>query len=163
MWTPVKRNNPMNPTFKKNISLLLIVAFCLVSFFTAVVPLASAEPLAAPTPPANTKVTPKPPTNTKTPINSTPKTTTSVVPGSITNQFAGKTLSGVVGQVINILLALIVIAAVVVIIVAGFRMAAGGGNPDQITKAKKTIIWAIVGLVIAFMSFAIVAIIRSLL
>lgn len=99
-----------------------------------------------------------PPTNTNT--NSPVRV---VTPGNITDPFAGKTLSGVVTQVINILLALIVIAAVVVIIIAGFRMITGGANPDQITKAKKTIIWAIIGLVVALMSFAIVGIIGRLL
>jgi hypothetical protein len=61
------------------------------------------------------------------------------------------------------LLSLIVIAAVVVIIIAGFRMATAGGNADQLTKAKKTIIWAILGIVVAFMSFAIVRIVQGLL
>jgi hypothetical protein len=83
-----------------------------------------------------------------------------VVPGQITDPFKGKSLLQVGKQIINILLGLIIMAAVVVIIVAGFRMVAGGGNPDQITKAKKTIIWAIVGLAVALMSFVIIEIIQ---
>lgn len=90
-------------------------------------------------------------------------TTQTIVAPPIKNPFAGKNLSGVISQGINILLTLIVIAAVIVIIIAGFRMATAGGNPDQITKAKKTLIWAILGLVVAFMSFAIVRIVQSLL
>ena len=82
---------------------------------------------------------------------------------AIKNPFGGKTLSGAISQGITILLSLIVIAAVIVIIIAGFRMAASGGNPDNIKKAKQTIIWAIIGLVVAFMSFAIVQIVQSLL
>ena len=112
-----------------------------------------------PTPKPPVKTPTNPPANNNAPENS-PIT---VVQRNIKDPFGGKSLSGVVTQGINILLSLIVIAAVVVIIIAGFRMAAGGGNPDQITKAKKTIIWAILGLVVAFMSFSIVAIIRSLL
>ncbi len=89
-------------------------------------------------------------------------TTQTAVP-AIKNPFGTNSLGGVVNQGINILLGLIVIAAVVVIIVAGFRMITGGGNPDQISKAKQTIIWAIIGLVVAFMSFAIVQIIQNFL
>jgi hypothetical protein len=81
----------------------------------------------------------------------------------IKDPFKGKTLSGVVTQGINILLTLIVIAAIIVIIIAGFRMVTGGGNPLQIAKAKRAIIWAIIGLLIAFMSFGIVQIVQNFL
>jgi hypothetical protein len=100
-------------------------------------------------------------TNT-TPVQAN-NTSQGVVVPPIKSPFQGKTLSGVVSQGINILLTLIVIAAVIVIIIAGFRMATAGGNADQLTKAKKTLIWAILGLVVAFMSFAIVRIIQGLL
>ena len=72
-------------------------------------------------------------------------------------------MSGVESQAVTILLTLTVILAVVVIIVSGFQMIAGGGNPDQVAKAKKAIIWAIIGIVVAFMSFVVVQIIQSLL
>ena len=101
-----------------------------------------------------------PPANS--PANNSPTSNPVEVP-PIKNIVGGKTLSGLISQGINILLTLIVIAAVIVIIIAGFRMATAGGNPDQITKAKKTLIWAILGLVVAFMSFAIVRIVQGLL
>lgn len=88
---------------------------------------------------------------------------TVVTPPKITDPTKGKTLLGVGYGFINFLLGLIVIAAVVVIVIAGFRMVAGGGNPSQIAQAKKAIVWAIVGLVVAFMSFAIVQIIQNFL
>jgi Type IV secretion system pilin len=81
----------------------------------------------------------------------------------INDTFKGKTLSQVSLQVIRLLFLLIVIAAVVVIIIAGFKMMTGGGNPDQLKKAKSTIVWALVGLVVAFMSYAIVSIIQNIL
>lgn len=74
-----------------------------------------------------------------------------------------QTLPGIFNRIINIILGLIVIAAVVVIIISGFRMVAGGGNPDQVKKAKTGIIWALIGLVVAFMSFAIVSIVQKIL
>lgn len=109
----------------------------------------------------NTQPTGQAPTNPTNTGSNANNQQTSIPP--IENPFGGKTIGGSVNQVINILLSLIVIAAVVMIIVAGFRMITGGGNPDQIAKAKRTIVWAIIGLVVAFMSFAIVQIIQSLL
>lgn len=81
----------------------------------------------------------------------------------ISNPFKATTVPGLVSRAITIMFALIVIAAVVVIIIAGFRMIVGGGNPDALKKSKTAIIWAIVGLLAAFMSYAIVSIIQKLL
>ncbi len=112
----------------------------------------------------NKNVNAKPAANTNaTNTNkSTPTASTVVVP-EITNPFPVSTLPGVFNQIIYIILGLIVMAAVVVIIISGFRMLTGGNNPDQLKKAKKGIVWAIIGLVVAFMSFAIVTIIQRLL
>lgn len=60
-------------------------------------------------------------------------------------------------------LAGIAIWAVIFIIVGGFRMVVAAGNEEAITVAKKTITWAILGLVIALLSFSIVAIVQNLL
>ncbi len=123
--------------------------------------------------PPNTNTTTPPKTSNppKTNSPSSPKTSnmpsnsgqTETVLPQIKDPFGGKTLSGVVSQAVTILLTLTVILAVVVIIVSGFQMIAGGGNPDQVAKAKKAIIWAIIGIVVAFMSFVVVQIIQSLL
>lgn len=103
--------------------------------------------------------------NNNTVTNNAVGNTTSqvIVPGKIKDPFGGKTLLGVGTKFINLLLALIVIAAVVVIVIAGFRMVAGGGNPAQVAKAKKAILYAILGLAVALMSFAIVQIIQRVL
>ena len=81
----------------------------------------------------------------------------------IEDPFKGKTLSAVANQGINILLALIVIAAVVVIIISGFRMIMNGGNPTQLATARRAILWSVVGLLVAFMSFGIVQILQNIL
>ncbi len=105
--------------------------------------------------------------NTNTPnnnqIGNNSKPALLVEPGKIKDPFAGKSLLAVGTKFINLLLSLIVIAAVVVIIIAGFRMVTGGGNPAQVTKAKKAILYAILGLAVALMSFAIVQIIQRFL
>ncbi len=95
--------------------------------------------------------------------NAAPPASTNVDIAKIKNPFKSGTVPGVAARVIQVLFILIVIAAVIVIVISGFRMLVGGGNPDQIKKAKSGIIWAIIGLVVALMSYAIVTIIQRLL
>lgn len=59
-------------------------------------------------------------------------------------------------------LGLAAVTSVVFIIVGGLQLHLAFGNEEAMTKAKKTLIWAIVGLVIAILSVAIVQIISKL-
>ncbi|MBL8029852.1 MAG: hypothetical protein JNN11_01245 [Candidatus Doudnabacteria bacterium] len=61
------------------------------------------------------------------------------------------------------LLAGLAIWAVIAIIIAGFRMVLAAGNEEAIATAKRSITWAILGLVVAILSFSIVAIVQNLL
>lgn len=65
--------------------------------------------------------------------------------------------------VIQGFLAIVGIWAVIFIIVGGFQMVMAAGNEETLLKAKKTITWAILGLVVALLSFSIVAIVENLL
>lgn len=60
-------------------------------------------------------------------------------------------------------LAGLAIWAVIAIIFAGFRMVIAAGNEEAITQAKKAITWAILGLVVALLSFSIVAIVQNII
>ena len=60
-------------------------------------------------------------------------------------------------------LGIIGIWAVMFIIVGGFQMVTAAGNEEMYLKAKKTIVWAILGLLIALMSFSIIAIVEDIL
>lgn len=51
-----------------------------------------------------------------------------------------------------IVFGLIAAAAVLVIIVAAINMANSEGNPDNIARSKKTIVYALIGMVIALMA-----------
>lgn len=59
-------------------------------------------------------------------------------------------------NIINLLLYVAGIIAVVIIVIAGFRFVASNGDATQVSKAKNTIIYALVGLVVAVMSYTIV-------
>ena len=56
--------------------------------------------------------------------------------------------------VANIMLALIGAVAVVMLIIGGFRYVASGGDSSAIEGAKNTILYAIIGIVVAFLAYA---------
>ena len=60
-------------------------------------------------------------------------------------------------NVIQTLLGVLGILALVIILVGGFRWMTAMGNEDQVATAKKTITAGVIGLVIIFFAYAIVA------
>lgn len=63
---------------------------------------------------------------------------------------------GTVSTVLNVIVAIMGIAAVAVIILGAFSFLTSQGDASKVTKGKNTIIWGIVGLIVAIMAFAIV-------
>lgn len=64
--------------------------------------------------------------------------------------------NGVFTDIINVIIYVIGAVAVVMIIVGGFRYVVSNGDSGSITTAKNTILYAVVGLVVAILSYAIV-------
>lgn len=67
--------------------------------------------------------------------------------------------------VFNLIYWLLIFAGVVtlfLIIFGGFKFMTSGGDPKAVEDARKTIVWAIVGLVVVLSSFAIVAFISQI-
>jgi hypothetical protein len=62
----------------------------------------------------------------------------------------------VITTVINVLLFIVGIISVIMIIVGGIMYSTSAGDSGTVTKAKNTVLFAVVGLVIAFLAFAIV-------
>lgn len=58
--------------------------------------------------------------------------------------------------VINVLLFIIGLIAVIMLIMGGILYATSAGDPGAVTKAKNTILYAIIGLAVAFFAYAIV-------
>lgn len=58
--------------------------------------------------------------------------------------------------IVNILLFIIGALSVVMLIWGGIRYTTSGGSSSAVTSAKNTIMYAIIGLVVAFLAFAIV-------
>jgi hypothetical protein len=58
--------------------------------------------------------------------------------------------------VVNILLFIVGIIAVIMLILGGIRYTLSGGESKAVTDAKNTILYAIIGLVVAFLAYAVV-------
>ena len=71
--------------------------------------------------------------------------------------------TGVFKQVTNTILYIVGIIAVIMLIIGGIRYVVSGGDSKKVTDAKNTVLYAIIGLVIAFLAFAIVNFVVSAL
>ena len=60
-----------------------------------------------------------------------------------------------VGTIFNALYAITGLLAIIFIMLGAFRYAAAGGDPSSITKAKNSILYAVIGLVVTLLAFAI--------
>lgn len=69
----------------------------------------------------------------------------------------GDEVDTLIGNIITALLGLIGIVSVIFLIIGGFRYITAQGDSSQIASAKNTILYAIIGLVVALASYAIVA------
>lgn len=65
-------------------------------------------------------------------------------------------LMGTISVIINVIIGIIGLVAVVVIILGGFQYMTSSGDSTKVKKAKDTILYGIVGLVIALLAYAIV-------
>lgn len=71
--------------------------------------------------------------------------------------------SGVFKQVTNTILYIVGIIAVIMLIIGGIKYVISGGDAKKVTDAKNTVLYAIIGLVISFLAFAIVNFVISAL
>lgn len=69
----------------------------------------------------------------------------------------------IITRVIQVLLAIAGLVAVIFLIVGGFRYITAGGNEETAESAKKTILNAIIGIVVIILAFVIVRVISNAL
>jgi len=70
--------------------------------------------------------------------------------------------NAIVTIIVNTLLFLVGAIAVVMIIVGGIMYTTSGGDAGQVTKAKNTILYSVVGLVFAVLAYPIISYVVSL-
>jgi hypothetical protein len=68
-----------------------------------------------------------------------------------------------VKKIIDFVTYALLIVAVVVIVLAGYQFVTAQGDTDKITKARNYIIYAMIGVVVALLSQAIVGLVRNVI
>jgi Type IV secretion system pilin len=68
-------------------------------------------------------------------------------------------LPAMLSNVLNVTLGALGVVALLAFIWGGFVWMTSGGDPGKITKARKTMIWAVAGLAIIFASYSILALV----
>ncbi len=88
---------------------------------------------------------------------------TSPAGGGIKNPLEGSasSITDVLKKVINFMLGLVGTIALIALITAGARMIFGFVDEDQVKKAKTTILWAVIGLAVVILSYAIINIVTG--
>ena len=72
------------------------------------------------------------------------------------NPGAETDLNGLIATIINLVFGSIGIIAVIMIIIGGINYATSQGDTNKVQKAKNTILYGVIGLVVVLLSFAIV-------
>ena len=67
-----------------------------------------------------------------------------------------RALGPAIKRVVNILLFVVGAVAVIMIVIGGLRYVLSGGDSQSVTNARNSILYAVVGLVIALLAYAIV-------
>lgn len=68
----------------------------------------------------------------------------------------GVTVEGGITSLVNVMLFILGAIAVIVIIIAGIMFTVSAGDPARAKKAKDSILYAVIGLVVALLAYAIV-------
>lgn len=104
------------------------------------------------------------PASTTPPATSTTPTLpniTAVIPP--TSKFDLTGITGVVGGIIDFLLLIGGALLVIAIIYSGIMYITSGGDQSKAETAKKNLIWAITGLVVALLVYVIIALLNNIL
>jgi hypothetical protein len=73
----------------------------------------------------------------------------------------GQSFPEALSSITDLLLFIIGAIGVIVIIVGGIRYATSGGDQTAVTGAKNTILYAVIGIVVAFLAYAVVKFITA--
>lgn len=80
-----------------------------------------------------------------------------------TDPLEGATVDSAIFMVITFMLALVGLLALAAIVYGGIRIITGFGNQSAVEQGKKTIFWAIAGLVIIALAYIIIGVITNAL
>ena len=72
-----------------------------------------------------------------------------------------RSIVGIVQTLVGVAMAVLGTVAVVVLVIAGQRYITAAGDPGKLKSAKDMLVWGIVGLLIAVLAYAIVALVAG--
>lgn len=84
-----------------------------------------------------------------------------ILPPGDPAQYQVSDLVLMMGNIIKLAIGLVMFIAIIFVIFGGYRYITAGGNPEQIAQAKASILWAIVGLIIAITSYLVISYVWS--
>jgi len=82
---------------------------------------------------------------------------------ALTNPLGGASIPTIIGRIIKAALSVSGSLALLMFIYGGFIWMTSGGSKDKIDKGRKTLIWAVLGLVIVFVAYILVDVVISAL
>jgi len=77
-------------------------------------------------------------------------------------EMTGTQTMEVITKIVNWLFAFLLVFAVIFIIIAGFQFVTAGGDPEKVKTARQSVIYAIIGLAIAFLARGITALVERI-
>lgn len=86
-----------------------------------------------------------------------------VVPASeVTRNETVSTIPELIGNMIDFILPVIAAVAVLMVIYGGVLYITSGGDPEKTGKAKKTLLWAVLGVMVVVLAYAIVVTLNNI-
>jgi type IV secretion system pilin len=82
---------------------------------------------------------------------------------NVNNPVGGSNLGQILADVIDALLLFAGAVAVLFLIIGGFRYVVSTGNAEQVDAARKTILYAVLGLIIIFVAFVLTRLVQQYL
>lgn len=68
-----------------------------------------------------------------------------------------------VAKIINWIFTFLMIFVVIMVVISGFLFVTGGGNPDNVTKARNTLMFALVGFAVGMLAKGLIALVQAFL
>lgn len=84
-------------------------------------------------------------------------------PIDLKSPLAATTIEGIIKGIISFLFEIGIVLAPLMILAGGFLFVTAGGNLEQINRAKKIILWTIIGFLIVLLAQGIIGLIENLL
>ncbi len=68
-----------------------------------------------------------------------------------------------IGKIVNWIFTFLMLFVVIMVLIAGFTFVTGGGNPDNVTKARNMLMYALVGFAVGMLAKGIIALVQAFL